>query len=59
MICPACKGVCHPATGHQHSPSMLICGPCAREFFKWVERHTRPRKGTSFYDAAVKWRTSV
>lgn len=54
--CASCKGVAHPSTGHQHSPNVLICGPCARRWFKWLAGHTKPRKGTDFYSAAVKWR---
>jgi hypothetical protein len=53
--CAACGGAAHDATGHRWSAKVLVCGPCARRFFKWAQGHTRPRKGLSFYDAAVRW----
>ena len=53
--CASCTGVAHPATGHYHSPKVLICGPCARRWFAWLAAHTRPRKGTDFYGAATRW----
>lgn len=55
--CSSCKGVFHPQTGHAHSAAVVICGPCARRFFAWLERHTRPRKNADFYGAATRWAT--
>ncbi len=69
MRCASCKGVAHPATGHQHSARVLICGPCARSWAAWLAKHTRrkmrvgPRgKGSdyfSFYDRVGKRETTV
>lgn len=55
--CAACKGVAHPSTGHAWSASVIVCGPCTRRFFAWVAQHTRPRKGSDFYGAAVRWKS--
>jgi hypothetical protein len=52
--CASCPGVAHPSTGHYHSPRVLICAACARLWFAWLVKHTRPRKGTDFYGAATK-----
>ena len=54
MTCASCKGVAHPATGCAWSETTLVCGPCARSFWRWMMQHTRARKGKpSFYDAAL------
>jgi hypothetical protein len=61
MTCASCKGVAHPATGHTWSERTLVCGPCARRFWKWAIQHTnaqtRRKKGKpspDFYGAALK-----
>ena len=51
MTCSACKGPFHPATGHAHTETMLICGVCATRFKNWVRDHTRRKwRGYRFYD---------
>ncbi len=52
--CASCPGVAHPATGHQWSPSTLICHACALRFYKWLAQHTRPRKGSDFYGSIAQ-----
>ena len=53
--CNACKGVFHEATGHRHSDNTVLCGPCAKHFFKWVKGHTnRSWSGVKFYEHAVR-----
>ncbi len=43
MRCASCKGAAHPATGHQHSAKILICGPCARRWNAWLQSQTKRR----------------
>lgn len=31
--CASCRGVAHPATGHQWTPKTLVCRGCAERFF--------------------------
>lgn len=51
MRCAACGGVYHEATGHRWTSSMVICGPCAREFIAWLRGHSQRRwGGLRFYD---------
>jgi hypothetical protein len=51
--CPTCGGVSHPASGCVYSPTFIVCGPCTREFARWVEQMTngKGRRGgrPSFY----------
>jgi len=57
VICSACKGAAHPASGCQYSESVIVCGPCVRRFWAWAKQHMRARKkGSDFYSAAGKWR---
>lgn len=57
MICVICKGPAHPATGAQYTPTAIACGPCVREFWQWVRRHTSKRWGGQyFYEHAGKVR---
>ena len=57
MKCFTCGGAAHPASGSQYSESVVICGPCTREFWKWVRRHTSQKWGGSwFYELAVKFK---
>jgi hypothetical protein len=58
--CGACKGVAHPATGCAWSDRTLVCGPCARSFWKWMIGHTNQRRrfkkgkpSPDFYGAAL------
>lgn len=53
MTCAACRGPTHPATAHAWTPTVVICGPCARHWMAFVRVHTRPRKGPDFYAAAA------
>lgn len=52
--CPTCGGVSHPVSGCVYSPTFIVCGPCVRDFAKWVQDFTNAkgrRKGRpSFYD---------
>lgn len=51
--CSACKGVYHEATGHRFSARARLCGPCAREFVKFLRQHTKRRwGGINFYEHA-------
>ena len=55
--CRTCGGAAHPATGCQYTPRFIVCGPCAREFWQWLVKHTntkgRRNGGPSFYDHVV------
>lgn len=43
--CLRCGGAWHFATGAAYQgDAALICGPCEREFWKWVRRHTAVAK---------------
>ena len=54
ILCSACGTPYHPSTGHIHSDKTLLCGPCARDFSKWVSGQTRRRWGkVRFYDHAM------
>lgn len=52
--CPMCDGVSHPATGCVYTPTFIVCGPCTREFAKWIQQFTKNKgrgKGRiPFYD---------
>ena len=61
MRCAACKGVYHPITGHVFTEETVLCGPCAREFYKWyklrmaqMDHPTKKSKGGTFSAAVVK-----
>jgi hypothetical protein len=46
--CSVCGGPYHPATGGLHwvewsQRDVPWCGPCERDFVKWVARHSRSR----------------
>lgn len=52
--CTACKGPFHPATGHQPSPNQRWCGPCSKDFVKFLKQHSSRRwGGERFYDHAT------
>ena len=38
MRCSACKGPAHPATGHAFTATMMLCGPCTRNFIRWIKQ---------------------
>lgn len=40
MNCNFCKGVAHPQTGCQYTPTMIACASCVRECWTWVQSHT-------------------
>lgn len=43
----------HPATGSAYGPRTLACASCTREFWKWLQQHTKGkgrRKGPGFYE---------
>jgi hypothetical protein len=54
IYCRTCGGVAHPASGCAYSPTFVVCGPCVRDFWSWVQRHTnskgRRKGGPNFYD---------
>jgi hypothetical protein len=53
LRCRSCGGVAHPETGHYHTPTFLVCGPCTRRFVQWVSNWTRrggSRGVPGFYD---------
>ena len=55
MICCICKGPAHPATGAQYSATAIACGPCTRDFWRWVKTHTSRKWGkVYFYECATK-----
>lgn len=58
MKCFCCGGCAHLATGHALSDTAVLCGPCARDFYRWYrERMNRQnwRKGMdSWNEAAAK-----
>lgn len=60
MICSACKGPYHEATGHAWTPSLRLCNGCTREFIKWIKQreasmvHKKKGASESFTDAALK-----
>jgi hypothetical protein len=54
MTCPFCGGAAHPATGCEYTPTFVACRRCTVEFWAWVRRWTKPRKGSDFYGAAAK-----
>lgn len=42
MNCNVCKGPYHPATGHYISETVVWCGPCTRDFVKYIiAQHSR------------------
>lgn len=41
MGCSVCKGVFHPATGSEVSPTFRRCGVCEKQFVKWLRGNTR------------------
>lgn len=46
--CACCGGPYHPATGGLHwvefsQKFVAWCGPCERDFVKWVVQHSRSR----------------
>lgn len=54
--CRMCGGPAHPASGCVYSPTFVVCGPCTREAWAWVVRHTNGkggRKGLYFYAHAL------
>ena len=57
MRCFSCGGPAHPATGCQYTETLIMCGPCTREFWAWMRRHTSRRwGGRYFYEDATRWR---
>jgi hypothetical protein len=51
--CAACGNLYHEATGHRHTPTMVLCGVCARDWKDWLKGHLRRRwGGKRFYDYA-------
>jgi hypothetical protein len=55
MTCPFCGGPSHPAVGCEYTPTFVACHRCTVEFWAWVRRWIKPRKGIDFYGAAAKW----
>lgn len=62
--CASCGGSAHVASGCEYSPTMLICGRCIREAWRWIRGHTqlekrvgakgvKGAKRVSFYEAAA------
>ncbi len=61
MKCTFCGGVWHEATGHWYSKTARACGPCTRDFFKWLKAHVNRwanPKRPNFYEAAFKYAPS-
>lgn len=54
MTCIICGGPAHPATGAQYTETALACGPCVRDFWVWVRRHTSRRWGGQYFYDHVK-----
>lgn len=53
FTCPTCGGASHPTTGCAYSPTFVVCGPCTRQWCRWVQNWTASkgrRKGPAFYD---------
>ena len=51
--CSCCGGPFHPATGHEFGGKGRFCGPCTRDFFKWVRGISGRRWGkVNFYKHA-------
>lgn len=53
ITCRTCGGVAHPATGCVYSETFIVCGPCTRAAWKWLEKMTNAKGGRSgfyFYD---------
>lgn len=63
--CFFCHGVAHAASGSQYSATCIVCGPCAREFARWVQTFTggkgirrvkaRHPDAGSFYEAVARF----
>lgn len=57
--CFFCGGPYHDATGNKYTERVVACGPCAREFLKYVKQHVNrwaSPKRPNFYEAAFKWK---
>lgn len=54
LRCKDCGGVAHPATGCQYTETYIVCGPCVRRAWSWIQEMTNSkgrRKGRpAFYD---------
>jgi capsular polysaccharide biosynthesis protein len=51
--CNSCGGPYHEATGHVASPNQVWCGPCTRDFVRWLKGHLNRRWSKQrFYDSA-------
>lgn len=51
--CRTCGGVAHPSSGCAYSETFVVCGPCVREFWKWMlafQKGKGVRRGVRFYD---------
>ena len=48
LRCAVCGGPYHPATGHVHSETCVLCGRCAINFYWWyrdrMTKMSEPRK---------------
>ena len=54
LKCDCCGGPFHPATGGYRSPTFKACGPCEKNFAKWVSAQTKRKwGGQRFYDHAL------
>lgn len=52
--CSVCQGPFHPATGHEFSESLRWCGPCTRDFIKFLKTQQGRRWGKlPFYEHAT------
>lgn len=38
--CPMCGGVSHPSNGCAYTPTFVVCEPCVRDFWVWLQRWT-------------------
>ncbi len=59
MNCFFCQGVYHESTGCYYNERVVACGPCARDFFKWLKAHVNRwanPKRPNFYEAAFKFK---
>ena len=57
-----CGAPAHPSTGHRFTENVILCGPCAQEFYRWYSQRMNsmqqiPKKtkaSSSFHDNALK-----
>jgi hypothetical protein len=56
MRCFFCGGVYHPSTGHRWNERVVACGPCAKDFVRWLRGMLNRKWGKqNFYEAAIKF----